>query len=204
MDNKYYVYYLIDPLSNTVFYVGKGYDNRMYDHERFVLNGKIPHNNKHLFYKIKNILNSGRKIVYNKILDGVDETTALLKEIEEIKKIGRSDLKAGPLCNLTCGGDGISGFKMPKKTVESMKNRVKLWYKNPHNRNLVSKTTKLGMIKSGYIDRISKTISLKNPLGNIITCKNICKFCRDNNLINANVYKLLHSKIKTYKGWSLP
>ena len=40
----------------------------------------------------------------------MDEKTSLLKESEEIKRIGRSNLKMGPLCNLTDGGEGSTGL----------------------------------------------------------------------------------------------
>ena len=35
---EYYVYFLVDPRSNEIFYVGKGKGNRMYQHKPFVDN----------------------------------------------------------------------------------------------------------------------------------------------------------------------
>lgn len=230
--NKYYVYYLIDPVTNLPFYVGKGFGNRMYNHEKSVLSGRIPNNNGYLFNKINKILKECGYIKYHKIIDDIDENSALLKEIEEIKKIGRSDLKLGSLCNLTDGGEGVSGLKFSEKTKEKMSLKRNNWieihghsflgkhhsesskkkiseknilrFKDPKNRELVSKNTKIGMAKSDYVSRVSKTITLKNFNGNIITVKNISKFCRDNYLTNANIYKLLKGEIYQHKGWRLP
>ena len=112
---NYYVYYLINPIDNKIFYVGKGYGNRMYDHEKFVLKNKHPNNNPHLFYKIRKILNGCGRIGYKKVIENVNENDALLKEIEEIKHIGRVNL-----CNLTDGGEGMSGYKFSEKTKKRM------------------------------------------------------------------------------------
>lgn len=51
----FYVYNLIDPRDNSIFYVGKGKGNRMYKHEQYVLNNKLPNGNKVLFDKIMEI-----------------------------------------------------------------------------------------------------------------------------------------------------
>ena len=110
MNEIFYVYHLIDPFNNTVFYVGKGYGERMYEHEKEVRRKVIPHKNKHLYYKIKKIISLSGNIIYKKVFDKLDEKTSLLKESEEIKRIGRSNLKMGPLCNLTDGGEGSTGL----------------------------------------------------------------------------------------------
>ena len=43
MDGKFYVYHLIGPFNNIVFYVGRGYDERMYEHEKEVRRKVVPH-----------------------------------------------------------------------------------------------------------------------------------------------------------------
>jgi len=109
---KYYTYELIDPRNNKVFYVGKGQKKRMYSHlfevERAIEQNKII-NNKHLFYKIKSILDEGLKPNYKKVLYTDYEQAAFDKEIELIKKYGRENL-----CNLTDGGDGVSGCHLAR------------------------------------------------------------------------------------------
>ncbi len=112
---NFYVYHLINPQTNLPFYVGKGFGNRMYDHEKFVLRNKHPNNNSHLFYKIRKILNTCGNIGYKKVIENIDETTALLEEAKEIKRIGRVNL-----CNLTDGGEGMSGYKCSIKVKRLM------------------------------------------------------------------------------------
>jgi hypothetical protein len=41
-----------------------------------------------------------------------------------IECIGRYDLKKGPLCNLTNGGEGSSGYKMSSKEIEKIRERM--------------------------------------------------------------------------------
>lgn len=118
--NKFYVYYLIDPNSSRPFYVGKGYGNRMYDHVKSVKRNKIPNRNKHLFYKIQKIFRSNQHVIHKKILENVDEHTAFLIESQEIKRIGRSDLKLGTLCNLTDGGEGGVGHVCNEQVKKHM------------------------------------------------------------------------------------
>src|ERR1035437_5158041 len=102
-NNKFYVYYLIDPRDNMIFYVGKGFGNRLYHHENSVKKDKIPHGNKHLYYKIKQILKGGKSIIYKKIIENVDNETSFKIEINEIRKQREVNPK---LCNIGNGGEG--------------------------------------------------------------------------------------------------
>src|ERR1035441_7451955 len=106
-NNRFYVYYLIDPIDNMIFYVGKGFGNRLYHHENNVKKDKIPHGNKHLYYKIKQILNEGKCIIYKKIIENVDNETSFKIEISEIKKQREVNPK---LCNIGNGGEGGDNF----------------------------------------------------------------------------------------------
>ena len=45
MEYKHYVYLLVDPRDNRIFYIGKGTGDRMYDHEAYAI--------KHLLYREK-------------------------------------------------------------------------------------------------------------------------------------------------------
>lgn len=201
--NKYYVYALSDS-SGIPFYVGKGHGNRMYDHESKVRNGIIPHHNKHLFYKIQKIILLEGCIVYKKLHNDLCEADALKLEMEEIKKFGRSVNGSGKLCNLTSGGEGISGLKHSVSTKKRMSEKRKLWTSVPENKKTLSEQTRKAMYSSGYVDRVSKEITLLSPSQEIVIAKNISKFCRDNNLQNGNLYKVLRGKIKSHKGWTLP
>lgn len=122
----YYVYHLIDLTTQKTFYIGKGCGNRMYNHEKEVKGGIIPNKNKYLFYKIKKILTGGGNIGYKKVIENVDENTALLEEIKEIKRIGKSNL-----CNLTVGGEGVSGYKFSVEQKRKNRERVLNFWKDP-------------------------------------------------------------------------
>lgn len=111
---QYYAYELIDSLTNQVIYVGKGKGSRMYYHIKAVLNGT--HVNGKLKGRITSILQNGGTIKYNKI-ETVDESSAFLKEVELIQKYKTLGIN---LCNLTDGGEGISGHTF-KKSEESKK-----------------------------------------------------------------------------------
>lgn len=57
----YYVYALADPRDNKIFYIGKGINNRIFQHEE-----KLDNSNKS--NRIKEILSSGNKIKTNYII----------------------------------------------------------------------------------------------------------------------------------------
>lgn len=230
--NNHYVYHLIDPRNGIPFYVGKGKDDRMHDHEKMVMRGIIPNNNSFLFRKINKIKKMGMVVIYKKIAEHLSDEKALQTEVTEIKRLGRFNQGKGPLCNLTDGGEGNSGkiireetkIKMSKvarlrlsdpnnhpmfrkhhsqHSKSKMSVKRKLWFENPSHREKTSIATKKGMAASDYVDRISKEITLISPDNKIVVAKNISKFCRDNGLQNGNLYKVLRGKIKSHKGWTL-
>lgn len=113
---NYYVYHLIDPITELVFYVGKGKNNRMYYHERMVRKNKYPNNNKHLYNVIKNIIDNGKSIIYKKVYENLEESDAWNKEVEEQLILNNSGIK---LCNIAVcgkGGDTLSNHP-DKKTI---------------------------------------------------------------------------------------
>jgi len=106
-ENRFYVYNLIDPVNNIVFYIGKGCKYRYYEHIRKVKKNEIPNNNLHLFNKIKKIINLGHDVKVLFIKKNITEKEAFELEINEIKKAKKNNIK---LCNLTNGGEGASGY----------------------------------------------------------------------------------------------
>lgn len=103
-ERNFYVYCLFRPWNLEPCYIGKGKGGRVQSHYR---NG-VNHPNRHLaniFSKSKN-----NEIPFVVLHDNLDESTAFIYERAFIAAIGRSDLKKGPLCNLTDGGEGASGF----------------------------------------------------------------------------------------------
>jgi len=136
------------------FYVGKGKNNRAYDH---LYENK--HYNNFKFGKIKKIVNSNLELKIVFVYKNLSDDEAQEKEIEVIKKIGRWPI--GPLTNLTNGGDGSSGYIRSKESIEKQKittknniewqnhmkseefslmmsNKMKKYYSNEDNRKSVS------------------------------------------------------------------
>lgn len=94
----------------------------MYYHEQVIKNGgKIK--NRHLANKIKKILSLNGYIIYEQVLISDFEVDVYNKEIELIKKYGRSDLGTGPLVNMTEGGDG-NKYWLGKKLTEATKQKM--------------------------------------------------------------------------------
>lgn len=92
---KYYVYKLIDPRTDKVFYVGKGSGDRYKTHTRKVksLNDPTKFYNERLYYKIQDILNDGyESIPYELVYEEVEEQKALKKEEDIITEIGLHNL----------------------------------------------------------------------------------------------------------------
>lgn len=102
-NSVYYVYHLIDPITNSPFYVGKGKKWRLYRHESNVIHGRLPNGvNRRLFKTIKNILNNKLRVKYIKIKENLSNEESKVVEIEEIKKLTDNGII---LCNGTKGGD---------------------------------------------------------------------------------------------------
>ncbi len=108
---KYYIYAFLDGSKPGIykyediifnyepFYIGKGTDNRI---KSSLLDRECPFK----VNKIKKIINSGAEIISIKIFENLENLEAFEKEKEVISKIGRRNMKMGPLVNLTDGGDG--------------------------------------------------------------------------------------------------
>lgn len=109
MEYKYYVYILIDPRNNQPFYVGKGIGNRMFNHRYDALScnkaGKFINNKPH-HELIREILNAGMNIVYQKVLFNVSENVAYKYEADLIGQYGRKSNDTGILLNIGAGGKG--------------------------------------------------------------------------------------------------
>jgi group I intron endonuclease len=189
MENIFYVYHLIDPLTNEVFYVGKGHGNRIFDHEKEVRRNKIPHKNKHLYFKIKKILSLGRNIIYKKIYENINEECSFKKELEEIRRIGRADLKHGSLCNLTDGGEGQRGIIY---TEEMRKFRSELYSgeKNPmfgknhtdETKKIISNKRRNRVWNFKHTDKHKEKLKSDNPGGKSVSIK-VCQLDKNKNLI---------------------
>lgn len=79
---------------------------------------------KLLHLKIRDILDSGNCVIYDKVLVGVGETAALNKERDLISLYGRVDLQTGILLNETAGGEGLAcltAARLENKRIKSSK-----------------------------------------------------------------------------------
>lgn len=84
--NRYYVYHIINPIDNRLFYVGKGTRSRCKQH----LTDKQSYAfNKRLNGYIRNLINSNNIPIIKKIAENLTEEEAYLLEESEIKKYGR-------------------------------------------------------------------------------------------------------------------
>jgi NUMOD3 motif len=101
---KHYTYVLVDPRDDTVFYVGKGINGRLHSHFRVAKGGR--HENGKCQRKIRKILSLGLEPIAEKLFEHEDEWPAHANEVAAIAFYGRKQL-----CNLTDGGDGVSGYE---------------------------------------------------------------------------------------------
>lgn len=136
MEN-YYVYHLINPLTNKVFYVGKGHGYRCYQHLSDTI---ITTHNKRLWGHINNIRNKGLEPIVFKLQENLNEDYAYDLEYLEIKKYGRKGIDdGGILMNIVEGGkdkapklfgemNGFYGKTHSQKTKQKIgeKNKGKL------------------------------------------------------------------------------
>jgi hypothetical protein len=105
-----------------------GTGNRVYTHQSLSLKGKNPNGNSHLGNKIRKIYKDGGKIIYE-ITNNLTREEAKILEIKKIKEIGRYDIKTGPLCNLTDGGEGSANLSPESRELRNKK--LKETWKNP-------------------------------------------------------------------------
>lgn len=118
--NNFYVYELCSSENpNLPFYIGKGFDRRMYHHEWEAL--KRIHTNKYVQKKILTLKKNGYYIVYRKIAENISEPAAFIIEKDMIafnRGLGFN------LCNITNGGGNTTfgiHYHLSKETILKMK-----------------------------------------------------------------------------------
>jgi len=140
---SYYVYELIDPRDNKIFYVGKGHGKRMYIHYKLALKSRKSNLNQKLYEKLKELIKENYKPIYKKIFETYNEKEAYRIEKSKIKKIGLRNL-----CNITCGLYRLNykpSQETKRKLSESHKGQIP-WNKGkkgaqiPWNKGLTKET----------------------------------------------------------------
>jgi len=165
---KYFVYVYLNPLKIgefiyhdisfefEPFYVGKGFGKRDFYHLNKVKN-KNKYKKSEKFRIIEEILNNGLEPKIIRIFENCEEDKSLILERETITKIGRLDLKKGPLTNLNDGGlKPQDNYKHSKETKEKISTKSK--------------------------NRISNFFTIISPDGNIFNNISLNQFCVENQL----------------------
>lgn len=117
---KFYVYFLINPDTKLPFYIGKGKDNRVFNHMNCALEDEI-FNLK--YDQIREILNSNKKLEHIIVRHGLSEKVAL--EIEATLIDVFDYLKTG-ITNIAGGQKSIEKGLMTSDEVKRLYNAEKL------------------------------------------------------------------------------
>lgn len=107
-NTRYYVYALIDPRDDQIFYIGKGTGKRYSSHLK---NNKWDFNSGKI-NQIQEIQNCGLEVKIKILFPNLDEDTAYDLEKVLIYKLGRRVFSEGILTNLNPGGKWQSGDKV--------------------------------------------------------------------------------------------
>ena len=109
---KYYVYMLLDPTNNKPFYVGKGIDNRVFNHLACALTDIDISNTK--YDKIREITQSGQTVKHIIVRHGLSESEAFQIEASLIDTLSYCGLF---LTNIVCGHNSIEKGLMTSEEI---------------------------------------------------------------------------------------
>ena len=147
MKNKYYVYHLIDPRDNSVFYVGKGCGCRIKQHSKDAKAGRVQNAEKHR--RIEGIHKAGLNVVESIVADNLTEEQALKCEREMIR-----DMKQ----NITNIANGImsNAEKAPEqaKALIKMTKPFDVWVATISNYRRKAVIAASGSLEAFYKDRM--------------------------------------------------
>jgi hypothetical protein len=124
---KYYVYHIINPITNRIFYIGKGCGSRCKQH---LTDKKEYAFNKRLNGYIRNLIDDDNIPIITKVAENLNEEEAYLLEESQIKEYGRVGFdKDGILLNILESGrpPSLKGENHPwwgKKHSEESKKKM--------------------------------------------------------------------------------
>lgn len=107
---EFYVYGLVDPRNNEVFYIGKGINDRINRHVKEITEIEKSGDkrkdgiNENKLYRIKEILESGFELNYKFFGRNLSEDYAYALEEILIERFGRKGFTTGKLLNISRGG----------------------------------------------------------------------------------------------------
>jgi hypothetical protein len=179
--NEYYVYCHKNSVTNEIFYVGKGKDNRAY-----TMSSRSSH--------WKNYIKKHGIPIVEILHNNLSEDESLILEKKIIRSLGRKDLNLGKLLNATDGGEGISGFNHTSDSKEKMKlsrigkpgnNKGKSWKQKTKRKD--------GLMRGSYKTRIDKGKKFNDEI------KNKMKIGKRNNSKPILQYDLNNVLIKEWR-----
>jgi hypothetical protein len=176
--NNYYTYVLINSLDNMPIYVGKGKKNRAECHFKAIKNHK--HYNVYLQRKVLKIWENDGEVIVKKLFM-INEQTAFNREVLFIKFLKYTGIK---LCNMTDGGEGVSGYIYSKEQNKKNSER-KLGCVSPNKGKKLTKE---------WIDNLKKNHADFSGSNNPFYGK---YHTEQSNKINSDKHK---GKISTRKG----
>ena len=114
----YYVYLLINPLDNKIFYVGKGKENRVFNHAKAALLDWIKSDKLDI---IREIIDNEQKVKYYILRHGMTEKEAYLVESAFIDFLTFNDFSF--VANISNVVAGHNQWDKGLKTVEEIEDR---------------------------------------------------------------------------------
>lgn len=225
--NTFYVYALIDPISNLPFYIGKGTRERCFKHLRETKDNT--ENYKKWAY-IQGIRNKGFEPRIEKLYTHLAEETAYYVEELLIWKYGRRDIDTnGILTNICDSGRPpvSSGSRNPmfgrhhsdeskqrmsaarkgksyeeymgveKAAVRREQVRAQLSGKTPWNKG--------GNLSAEHIEKVRDSVSKKykvtSPDGSVYETTRLRDFCSDHGLVYSSMNVVSQGLRKQCRGW---